>query len=94
MYKIGIKINYMTDRIGAIHLKQFIGKLLENDSTRTEVLALVDRHTNTVKSDQKDLVDGLQELLNSPEDGKRNAKELIERFGKMPEVIFSSNENS
>jgi hypothetical protein len=83
----------MTVRIGSIHLKHLIGKLLVNESTRLEILALVDIHINTIKSNQKDLVDGLQELLNSPEYGKRNAKELIERFGKMPKIIFSSNEN-
>jgi hypothetical protein len=83
----------MSDRIGAIHLKQFIGKLIEDESIKVEVLALVDRHINTVKSDKKDLVNGIQELLNSPIDGKKNAEELLERFGKMPKVIFSKIEN-
>lgn len=79
----------MTERIGSIHLKQFIGKLIEDESTKADVLSLVDRYINTVKSDQKDLVNGLQQLMQSPVEGKRNAKTLIERFGKMPEVVFS-----
>jgi hypothetical protein len=83
----------MTIRISAIHFNNLISKLLDNESTRLEILALVAINTNTVKSNQKDSADGLQEIFNSPEYGKRNAKELIERFCKMPKMLFSSNEN-
>ena len=80
----------MADRISPIHLKQFIGKLIEDESTKMKVLALVDRHIETVRADKSDLVNGLQQLMHSPVDGKKSAKELIERFGKMPQLTASS----
>jgi hypothetical protein len=79
----------MVNRISPIHLKQFIGKLVEDESNKTEIFDLLDRYIDTVKSDKNDLVDGIQQLLNSPEDGNKNAKDLIDRFGKMPRIIFS-----
>jgi hypothetical protein len=83
---------HMSNRIGHIHLKQFIVKLIESELTKVEVLALVDRYIDTVQSDKKELVDGLQQLMQSPVEGKRNAENLIERFGKMPQIIFSIKE--
>lgn len=79
----------MSNRISTIHLKQSIGKIIKDESTKAEVLALVDKYINTVKSDKEDLVNGIQQLINSPEDGRKNAKDLIGRFGKMPSIIFS-----
>ncbi len=84
----------MTERISPIHLKQFIGKLIDDEPTKAEVLALVERHINTVRADKKALVDGLQALLDSPVEGRKNAQNLIERFGKIPKVIFPTTKNT
>lgn len=57
------------------------------------MIALIDRYIDTVKSDKNDLIDGIQQLLNSTKDGNKNAKDLIDRFGKMPAIIFSGAKN-
>lgn len=80
----------MSDRISPIHLKQLIGRLIKDELTKAEVLSLVDRYIDVVKSDKSDLVDGIERLLNSPEGGRKNAKDLVNRFGKMPNVVFSN----
>jgi hypothetical protein len=77
-------------RISPIHLKQFIGKLIEDESTRNDVLLLVDRYINNVKSDKDELVEGLRQSIESPERSQNNIRRLIEKFGKMPRAVFSS----
>lgn len=79
----------MSERISPPHLKQFVGRLIEDDSVRTEVLALIDRHLAAVKDDKQALVEGLELLLADPDDGRQNALTLIERFGKMPQIVYS-----
>jgi hypothetical protein len=83
----------MADRISSIHLKQFIAKLIDDESVRDEVLALVERHVDTVRADKNDLTNGIQQLLSTPNEGRRNAEALLERFGKMPSLIFSDTKN-
>lgn len=83
----------MSERISPIHLKQFVGKLIQDDGTRSEVLALIDRHIATTQADKRALVAGLQELLDNPADGRRKALTLVEEFGPLPQVIFSQKQD-
>lgn len=92
------------ERISPIHLKKFVGDLIEDDETRAKVAELLQRYINTVSEDKKELVEGLEMLcpqedanLNGCECKKpgdecsqKNAKRLIERFGKMPKIVFSN----
>jgi hypothetical protein len=81
------------DRISALHLKRFIGALIKDKPTKREVLALVDRYVDTAKADKAALVDGLQQLLISPKEGRANAVNLVEMFGKAPPIIIANTKN-
>lgn len=78
----------MVERISTVHLKQFVGELIEGEEVKEAVLQLLEQYIETVKSDKRELVEGLQALMESPIYAKPHAELLIEKFGPMPELAL------